>query len=67
MKTNNEEYIYIYNFTQANFYISKGLKIYKIGKHRFTKEIFFVFKRNDTREVYKEWLREGQALKKNNV
>lgn len=64
MRTNIKDFVYTCNFTEANFYISQGLKVYKIGKHRFTKEIFFVFKKEETKEAYQQWKEDGKVLRK---
>lgn len=50
------DYIYIYNFEQAYFYIENKVRPTTVGKHDKTGNIYFKFKRDDTRKVYDIWV-----------
>ena len=52
MKTNND-YIYIYNYHQANFYIKNNVKCYEIGRNK--SYFYFVFLKEDTRKMHDKW------------
>lgn len=50
------EYIYIYNFEQAYFYIENGVRPLSIDKHNKTGNIYFKFNKETTRKVYDTWV-----------
>lgn len=53
-----KEYRYIYNYAQANHYITEcGVYPILIDKHRTTHNLFFVFnKDSDTDRAYQSWM-----------
>lgn len=46
---------YVYNPKQANFYVSHGAKILKIGIHDKTHRTYWVFDFNLTTPIFHEW------------
>lgn len=46
---------YIYNPTQANFYIENGIKCLKTGINPTTNKVFWAFNWYETIEIYKIW------------
>ncbi len=56
-KNNNfdNDFVYIYNFEQAYFYIENKVRPQSIDKHNKTNNIYFKFRRNDTRELFNIW------------
>lgn len=55
MKTNND-YIYIYNYHQANFYIKNDVKLVSVGLNKTTNKIYFVFDKEESLECYIKWI-----------
>lgn len=58
MKSGKENFRYIYNYKQANHYITKcGVIPVLIDKHRTTHNLFFIFnKDSDTDRAFQSWL-----------
>lgn len=55
MKTKTGK-IYIYNYQQAYYYISRGaIPIAKPEVHNTTKRVYFTFNYDDVQELYHEW------------
>ena len=53
---NNNDYIYIYNYHQANFYIKNGIKLIDINLNKTTNKIYFVFSKKESLECYIKWI-----------
>lgn len=47
---------YIYNPYQAQYYISNGCNVLKTGIHTKTNKIYWVFDWNETKEIYSKWV-----------
>ena len=50
------EYVYIYNIAQANYYIQNGIQPVGVDIVRSTGRVYLKFIKEDTSEVYGEWL-----------
>ena len=50
------EYVYIYNLKQAYFYIKNDLLPCSIDKHHVTGKIFFKFNKEDSHQLYDQWI-----------
>lgn len=55
------EYAYIYNVKQADFYIQNGLVPESVDTHYTTKNVFFVFLKTDKlNNIFKKWVASGK-------
>ena len=54
-ENDNDDLVYIFNPYQAEYYISKGLQVKKIGVHYTTRKPFYCFVREETIEPFREW------------
>jgi hypothetical protein len=48
-------FVYIYNIEQAQFYISKGIKVIDTGINKRTNRVWYKFSYDDTLQTYSEW------------
>jgi len=56
MNSSEEEKVtYIYNFSQINFYLNKGIYPKEIGVHLQSRKAWCKFGWKQTTEVYTEW------------
>lgn len=55
---------YIYNISQSNFYMERGIICRGTGVHHTTGKVFHIFNWEDTVEVFKEWLNVNNCASK---
>jgi len=61
-KQNKNNFFYIYNLVQANFYISNGIKPLEVGKGN-RGDIYLKFPRNEkSEEVFSRWIETGKEI-----
>lgn len=63
-KQNNKKYIY--NKTQAEFYMTNGVMPILIDIHNRTHRTFWVFRFDETKEVYQMWLKKCEEYNATN-
>ena len=51
-----DNYVYVYNLLQTQFYISRGKVVKDVGIHYVTKKMWHKFSRADTADTYQDWL-----------
>lgn len=62
-----EQEQYIYNLKQANYFVSQGARVIKIGIHKKTLKVFIVFYREDIERFKSSWLEYKSAYSKTNA
>jgi len=62
MKQNKNNFFYIYNLVQANFFLMNGLTAMEVGKGN-RGDVYVKFARNaKSEEVFDRWVKRGQEL-----
>lgn len=51
-----EDYVFVFDKHQKDFYLSKGLMIVDSAINEDTKKMFWIFNIEETRPYYGEWL-----------
>ena len=57
---NKEDYVFIFNKDQKNFYLNYGVKIVDSDVNATTGRMFWIFEKKDTEKLYTEWIEQGK-------
>ena len=66
IKNKQDNRKYVYNKTQAEFYITHGVMPLLIDVHNKTHRTFWVFPFDETKEVYQLWLKKCEEYNASN-
>lgn len=64
LKEKNDSLIICYDLAKRDFYRDNGVKEIDYGVNHNTFKVFFLFSKNDTKELYNKWCENGKILGK---
>ena len=63
-KTDEQRYKYIYDVKRASTYINEfNCKVFDIGRHPQTGNVWVKFDFNETKDAYEEWRKRSDTLR----
>lgn len=62
-----EEFVYIYNVEQANFYLNNGVIPVEMGVNDKTGRVYFKYTKHDSQPIYDKWLKICESIRKENT